>query len=343
MTMKCENCGNEHDGSYGSGRFCCESCKQSFIGSNCKCICKYCGKEFNNSRSLGGHARTCMNNPNRLSNIASTKKALNEQFNERNPIEHHILECSVCGKTYELDVRHNQFENGEYRHTCSDSCAHSRTEVSEETRRKQSIATKTYLEKHGFAGCIKKSMLPDIEHHVCEQCNTPFDAYRTKKLHLENNPSTYYSKRFCSKKCSDEHRHNVLSKKALNRCAKGEFGGKNNETYKKHKHGWYHGLYCGSSWELAFVLWMEHNGFSVRRSDKVLEYEYEGKIFKYYPDYEVNGKTYEIKGFADYKAEAKHKAFPWIEYYDREKMKPIIKEVKLIFGKNFVDLLEDNK
>ena len=29
--MKCENCGNEHDGSYGSGRFCSKHCSQSFL------------------------------------------------------------------------------------------------------------------------------------------------------------------------------------------------------------------------------------------------------------------------------------------------------------------------
>jgi len=28
----CENCGKEHDGSYGSGRFCSKSCKMSFCG-----------------------------------------------------------------------------------------------------------------------------------------------------------------------------------------------------------------------------------------------------------------------------------------------------------------------
>ena len=30
--MKCENCGNEHDGSYGSGRFCSEHCRRVYIG-----------------------------------------------------------------------------------------------------------------------------------------------------------------------------------------------------------------------------------------------------------------------------------------------------------------------
>lgn len=33
--MKCENCGNEHDGSYGSGRFCSEHCRRSFCGKKC--------------------------------------------------------------------------------------------------------------------------------------------------------------------------------------------------------------------------------------------------------------------------------------------------------------------
>lgn len=28
--MKCKNCGKEHDGSYGSGKFCCSSCRVSF-------------------------------------------------------------------------------------------------------------------------------------------------------------------------------------------------------------------------------------------------------------------------------------------------------------------------
>lgn len=31
--MKCEQCGNEHDGSYGTGRFCSESCKQTFVAN----------------------------------------------------------------------------------------------------------------------------------------------------------------------------------------------------------------------------------------------------------------------------------------------------------------------
>ena len=34
--MKCENCGNEHDGSYGSGRFCSKECAKAFSGKQSK-------------------------------------------------------------------------------------------------------------------------------------------------------------------------------------------------------------------------------------------------------------------------------------------------------------------
>lgn len=34
--MKCENCGNEHDGSYGSGRFCSKHCRCSYIAKQVK-------------------------------------------------------------------------------------------------------------------------------------------------------------------------------------------------------------------------------------------------------------------------------------------------------------------
>ena len=53
--MICENCGKEHNGNYGSGRFCCEKCAKSFStkfmikGQTKNAICKSCGKEFKTS------------------------------------------------------------------------------------------------------------------------------------------------------------------------------------------------------------------------------------------------------------------------------------------------------
>ena len=41
--MQCEQCGNTHDGTYGSGRFCCQSCARKYANTerlpkNCECV-----------------------------------------------------------------------------------------------------------------------------------------------------------------------------------------------------------------------------------------------------------------------------------------------------------------
>jgi hypothetical protein len=63
MVRICENCGKEHDGSYGSGRFCCKECARSFSSKNNKGKlkigkCIICGKEiYIDKRSS---LKTCM-------------------------------------------------------------------------------------------------------------------------------------------------------------------------------------------------------------------------------------------------------------------------------------------
>ena len=75
--MKCENCGNEHDGSYGSGRFCSKHCRCSFNAKkqknyptkeqllkrkgfgrkpkSCGWICLKCGMKFETRAKLRQH------------------------------------------------------------------------------------------------------------------------------------------------------------------------------------------------------------------------------------------------------------------------------------------------
>lgn len=353
--MKCEYCGREHDGSYGSGRFCCENCKQSFVGlSERKCTCKYCGKEFRNARALGGHINGCKKNPHRESIIKTRVQTSKEHFNNRNPISKYILKCQVCGEIYTLELRKKQFESGKYKHCCSKKCAHSRY-MTEYLKKKISDGVKSHVYKHGWIGGKRgpnKQLLNENNYDcidgymincTCEQCNKSFSTFRTKSAHKYFLGDTYYSTRFCSKECSDKHKHKLLSEQSKTRCDKHEFGGKNNETYKKHKHGWYNGIYCGSSYELAFVLYYIDMGYVVKRCELKLQYEYKGKIYNYYPDFEINNDIYEIKGFEDYKAKAKHEQHPYIKWINKELMKPILKYVKEKYGKDFVRLLQKEK
>ena len=80
--VNCENCGNEHNGEYGSGRFCSIKCARGFSTkvdrslinkkisaklkgsghSNIKLICKECNKEFSidwNKRNQQYCSRSC--------------------------------------------------------------------------------------------------------------------------------------------------------------------------------------------------------------------------------------------------------------------------------------------
>ena len=87
--MICENCGKEHDGSYGSGRFCSKECARAFSSKNttgqlkeAKCI--DCGKIIY------------------IGKRASDKKCRCEECNKNHP----KLICKICGREY------NKYEGG---------------------------------------------------------------------------------------------------------------------------------------------------------------------------------------------------------------------------------------
>ena len=143
----CEQCGSIHDGSYGTGRFCSNKCKQEFNGLNeHPCKCKFCGREFRNGRALGGHVVYCEKNSVRQKIIKLHVDTRLKRFNLENPIEKHTVECSVCKREFVLEVRKKQFNKGKYRKTCSNSCAHVRIKT-EEQKKKISESVSEYIRK----------------------------------------------------------------------------------------------------------------------------------------------------------------------------------------------------
>ena len=63
------------------------------------------------------------------------------------------------------------------------------------------------------------------------------------------------------------------------------------------KNGWYKGIWCDSSWELAFVIYhLEHNLY-IERCHDIRTYEYNGKTYKYFPDFITDDGIVEIKGY----------------------------------------------
>lgn len=64
------------------------------------------------------------------------------------------------------------------------------------------------------------------------------------------------------------------------------------------KKGWYKGYFCDSTYELVYVIYNIDHSIPFKRCDRFYTYEVDGKIHKYYPDFELNDNSLiEIKGY----------------------------------------------
>lgn len=105
--------------------------------------------------------------------------------------------------------------------------------------------------------------------------------------------------------------------------------------------GYYKGIHCDSSWELAYVLYCLDNNIKISRCRKRFTYEYEGKMHLYTPDFIVNdSEIIEIKGYKDKHWEEKIKCCIEnnITIIDKEDIKPYLKYAKNTYGKDFIKL-----
>lgn len=159
--------------------------------------------------------------------------------------------------------------------------------------------------------------------YYCEKCNKP--------VYIK-----YGSSRFCSKQCSSSHtqtdeqnkrrseklsklvtlkcvicgkeftRHSwkpkqTCSKECLNKLhtinGKNCHSGGDRINSGRSKCGYYKGIYCGSTYELAFLVYCIDNNIKIERNFDYFTYDYDGKVHKYYPDFKINNRTYiEVKG-----------------------------------------------
>lgn len=123
-----------------------------------------------------------------------------------------------------------------------------------------------------------------------------------------------------------------------NRC--GNYGG-----YKKGsgrgKHGWYRGIWCDSSWELAWVMFHLDHGIPFERNRERFEYQWQGEKHRYLPDFRMaDGRLVEIKAWLDDKGRAKLEACPGIQVVMKKDMEPFLRYAVEKYGKDFVRLYE---
>jgi uncharacterized protein YjhX (UPF0386 family) len=141
----------------------------------------------------------------------------------------------------------------------------------------------------------------------------------------EKNKIIRKSKKTKLERYGDENYHNA--DKMMQTCLE------TNHNFNFSYRGNYQGFHYDSSWELSFIKYCIKNDIQIERNKKGFIYWFEDKKHKYYPDFylpEVD-LFIEIKGriFDKDREKAKWNQFSYkLDVYNKEKLKPIIKEME---------------
>lgn len=205
-----------------------------------------------------------------------------------------------------------------YNKFCNRSCAatfnNKNRIISEEHRAKVRESIKRKIKENGLWGCIKE---PSKKY--CINCKKEIDH----SLHR--------------KTCSDNCFYNYLSISSKKHKTGGYKPGSG-----RGKHGWYDDIYFDSTYELAFYLYCKNKGIEIKKCKDSFKYiDSYGKERTYHPDFRVNGKLTEIKGF--YTKEVKNKLSSVnepIDIYYKKDLKDIFQYVEKLTGKKIHKLYE---
>lgn len=142
-------------------------------------------------------------------------------------------------------------------------------------------------------------------------------------------------------KVKHSHKHSIATRVHLSNVLRGKTGGYHIGSGKGIK-GYYKGIYCSSSWELAFVIYHIEHCLNIKQCTEVRTYEFNGKCHKYHPDFVTDVGIFEIKGIKlDDKTRAKLAANPDVILIDRNSIwDPYLSYVVNKYGWGFTNLYD---
>jgi hypothetical protein len=193
-----------------------------------------------------------------------------------------IKNCLKCNTEFIVlrDSKFNFRETKQEKKHCSYKCSNSRVwtpelknKLSESVKNSElcKIALKKLLEKNKQQIIKKKYKLKNkiLNKITCAFCGNLF------KVNLKFNSRRV--RKTCSKKC-----HSKMS-------------GGYREGSGRSKHGYYKGIYCGSTYELVWVIYQLDHNLNCERFPSCIE----GNNIKYYPDFfdKTSNTIIEIKGY----------------------------------------------
>ena len=275
--MICEVCGKEHDGSYGSGRFCSRSCgcKYSAISRSKECL-NFIKQKVQNSKSL-------------------SKERKQKEYEATPKV------CKNCGETY-----YKNWAKTVKSDFCSRECARSfSTKIKrDEISKKVSDKLKGRLVGNALNTKGLKLAKAKLPRHAKLPRYTTVDELRDE---YSKNPNKCefcgkelsYERRqrkTCSRKCQDELWKMWYDSNKELMVERGFCGGYRKGAARG-KSGYYKGIWCDSTYELVFLIYNLDNESDIKRNTTKFPYSYNGKSHEYIPDFRVNGELVEIKNF----------------------------------------------
>ena len=150
-----------------------------------------------------------------------------------------------------------------------------------------SLAAESVKEK------IKQTLLEKTGYATAHE--SPEAIQKTKDTCKEKYGATSY---FASQEGKDKIKRIFLEKHGVeNPSQVKEIQAKKNRKY------FYENTYFDSSWELALWIYAKDHNEEIEREPCTLDYEFAGKIHKYYPDFRYKGELVELKGSQLYNIE----------------------------------------
>jgi hypothetical protein len=215
--------------------------------------------------------------------------------------------CVTCGNVVKTGTKF-----------CSRQCSNQNRVPTSDHKKKVAESLRVYYSTHRQKN--KKAYPTPKVVLNCQACPNQFLVTKWKQ-----------QQRFCSKACS-------FKKGSIDRSKNGglrEGGGWG-------KQGWYKGYTCDSTWELAYIIWALDHGIEVRRNKIGYPYQWEGKTYRYYPDFllPASNELVEIKGYMNPRTAAKLQAVK-VTLIDEQGIKPYLEYAQKKFNtKNLAEVYE---
>lgn len=151
----------------------------------------------------------------------------------------------------------------------------------------------------------------------------------------------------CTKKfqVTYEQKLNKTCSKECKSLLQSQVNHRENNTYGKF--GYYQGIYCASSWELAFLIYNKDLGKDIQRCELTFTYFMDDQQHTYFPDFIMDNIIYEVKGYekedVQLKTQAVLDASYKIDVIRKKEIMPIIKQLKKKYNVKDITTLYDQK